>query len=72
MFEIKPGDIINCPGVLTTFALKLQSLMARKTYAQTEHYILVNRLECTEAKQQIASKTKGKPLLWHPKQTKGY
>ena len=22
MFEIKPGDIINFPGVLTTFALK--------------------------------------------------
>ena len=51
-------------------ALKFQSLMARKTYAQTEHHILVNRLVSTEAKQQITSKTKGKTFAVAPKTNK--
>ena len=34
MFEIKPEDIINFP--VNYFCFKLQSLMARKTYAQTD------------------------------------
>ena len=34
--------------------------MAGETHAETEHHILMNRLVSTEAKQQIASKTKGK------------
>ena len=32
--------------------------MARKTYAQMEPHILMNSLVSSEAKQQIASKTK--------------
>ena len=45
--------------------------MAGETYAQMEHHILMNRLVSTEAKQQIASKTKRKSLLWHPRQKRG-
>ena len=41
--------------------------MTRKTFAQTENHILVNRLVSTEAKQKIASKTKGKTFAVAPK-----
>ena len=34
--------------------------MAGETHAKTEHHIMMNRLVCTEAKQQIAIKTTGK------------